>query len=246
MTLTLAIWLAVGFTGPIQQLTARDQARAADHFRAGMQFLASERWDRAEAEFRSAVKIDPLFDAAFYGLGQVFMVRRQYEDAVRAYVDSRAAFIAGAASRATDKITADRRIRDQIQAIEEYIRSLERAGARRNSNLTADLQQQRLRIRQLEAQRTLSASSQPDVPAGLSLALGSAYFRLGAYQDAEREFLEAVRVDPGFGEAHNNLAVVFMMSGRLGQAEQEIALAERAGFKVSEQLKADLRKRKGG
>ena len=226
-------------------LTPREQEAATRHFRAGMQALASERWDQAESEFKAALRIDPLYDAAFFGLGQVHMARRQYDDAIRAYIDSRDAFLAGAAARATNKVTTDRRIRDQIQTLQDYVRSLERRGAT-NPTIIGDIERQRTRIRQLEAQLTLSADSIPDVPAGLSLALGSAFFRTDNFAEAEREYLAAVKVDPGFGEAHNNLAVVYMLTGRLEPAEQEIALAERAGFKVNPNLKADLKKRKGG
>jgi len=242
--LLLAFVLQAG--APAGELTARQQAAAFDHFRAGMQALASEQFDRAETEFRAAIKIDPLYDAAFYGLGQLYMAKRQYQEALRAYLDSRNAFKASAEARATNKVTTDRRIRDQIQALNEYVRSLERAGSRGNPNLVADLQRQRVRIRQLEAQLTLAAGSLPEVPAGLSMAIGSAFFRLGEFAEAEREYLEAVRVDPGFGEAHNNLAVVYMLTGRLDQAEKSIAQAEKSGFKVSDALKADLKKRKGG
>lgn len=243
LAILVSIATQVGASTP---LTPRQEAAATEHFRNGMQALASEKWDRAETEFKAAVKIDPLYDAAFYGLGQVYMVKRQYEDAIRAYADSRTAFKASAEARATNKVTTDRRIRDHIQALQDYIRNLERAGPRGNPNIVADIQRQRVRIRQLEVQLTMAAGSMPDVPAGLSLALGSAFFRIGAFAEAEREYLEAVRVDPGFGEAHNNLAVVYMLNGRLTQAEQEISLAEQAGFRVSPNLKADLKKRKGG
>jgi Flp pilus assembly protein TadD len=227
-------------------LTERDQEKVNQHFRAGMEALGTEKWDRAETEFKAAAKIDPLFDAAFYGLGQVYMARREYDDAIRAYVDSRHAFLEGARLRATNKTAMDRRIRDQIQTLQDYIRDLERAGTRRNPNLVADIQRHRTRIRQLQAQLTLSAASMPEVPAGLSMALGSAFFRTGNLVEAEREYLEAVRVDADFGEAHNNLAVVYLVTGRLDKAEREIVLAEKTGFKVSEALKADLKKRKGG
>jgi len=240
----IAVVMQAGMLAPA--LTPRQQEQASQHFRAGMQALSSEKWDRAEAEFKAAIKIDPLYDAAFYGLGQVHMIRREYDLAIRAYMDSRSAFLASAEARATNKVTTDRRIRDQIQALQDYIRNLERAGPRRNPNLVADLQRQRVRIRQLEAQLTLAAGSMPEVPAGVSLALGSAFFRTDNFAEAEREYLEAIRVDSAFGEAHNNLAVVYMLTGRLDKAEQEIALAERAGFRVSPDLKADLKKRKGG
>ena len=63
--------------------------------RAGMTALATERYETAEAEFKNAVQFDPLHDGAFYGLGQVYMATKRYPEAVKAYQDSRAAFLAG-------------------------------------------------------------------------------------------------------------------------------------------------------
>ena len=239
--LGLAVWPSVPGA---QELTERQQQLAADHFRAGMSALQSERYDRAETEFRAAVKIDPLYDAAFYGLGQVYMATKRFPDAVRAYLDSREAFKAAVASEALGAAVSDRRLRDQIQALKDHVRSLERMSA---PGLQVAIDRNRDRIRQLEVRRNRSGSggSQP-IPAGLSHALGSAYFRTNDLQSAEREYLEAVKVNPDFGEVHNNLAVVYMLTNRLQRAEEEIALAEKAGFAVNPQLKEDLKKRKMG
>ena len=76
------------------------------------------------------------------------------------------------------------------------------------------------------------------------MALGSAYLRLGQHTDAEREYKAALAVDPKFGEAHSNLAVVYLMSGRYEQAEAEVQAAEKAGFRVNPNLKDDIRKKK--
>lgn len=54
----------------------------------------------------------------------------------------------------------------------------------------------------------------------------------------------ALAVDPKFGEAHSNLAVVYLMSGRYEQAEEEVQAAEKAGFRVNPNLKDDIRKKK--
>ena len=77
-----------------------------------------------------------------------------------------------------------------------------------------------------------------------SLALGSAYFRSDALPDAEREYRAAIEVDPKLGEAHNNLAVVYMQTGRHAEADAEIKVAEKAGFRVNPQLKEDSKKRR--
>ena len=80
------------------------------------------------------------------------------------------------------------------------------------------------------------------VPAWLSLALGSAYFRSNALADAEREYRAAIEVDSKLGEAHNNLAVVYMTTGRYPQADAEVKAAEKNGFRVNPQLKEDIKK----
>lgn len=219
---------------------------ASDHFKSGMSALASEQYEKAEAEFQNAVLIDPLFDAAFYGLGQVYMATKRYDQAVRAYLNSREAFNASLAADKFDAAAADLRLRDQLQASKDYGRQLQRMSQTQSPTLTAAIERNREEQRQLESRLGRSKGAAPlPVPAGLSMALGSAYYRTGDPAGAEREYLEAVKVDPGFGEAHSNLAVVYMLTGRPDQAEQEVALAEKSGFKVNPRLKDDLKKQRG-
>ena len=51
-------------------------------------------------------------------------------------------------------------------------------------------------------------------------------------------------VNSRLGEAHNNLAVLYMQTGRKKEAEEAIRAAERARFRVHPQLKADIAKMK--
>ena len=72
--------------------------------------------------------------------------------------------------------------------------------------------------------------------------MGSAHFRSGDRDSAVAEWRAAVEANPTLGEAHNNLAVIHMLSGRKTEAETAVKLAEKSGFKVNPQLKADIRK----
>jgi Flp pilus assembly protein TadD len=56
------------------------------------------------------------------------------------------------------------------------------------------------------------------------------------------EWQAAVQANPKLGEAHNNLAVLYMMSGKKAEAESSVKAAEKAGFKVNPQLKDDIKK----
>ena len=53
-------------------------------------------------------------------------------------------------------------------------------------------------------------SLEATVPPWVSLALGSAYFRAERFEDAEREYKATIAADSKAGEAHNNLAVVYL------------------------------------
>ena len=82
------------------------------------------------------------------------------------------------------------------------------------------------------------------VPSYVSLALGSAFFRLGRLADAEREYKATVAADPKTGEAYSNLAVVYLQTGRFDEAEKAVKAAEKTGFKVNPMLKDDIATRK--
>lgn len=221
----------------------RRRHEALQHFRAGQQAMNAESWDVAEREFLRAVKLDPLLDAAFYGLGQVYMATKRYPAAVKSYVRCRDAFQQGAAINLTDRLAAERRLEDQIKIIRESKEALQ-SGRIRTANTAASIDRLEDHIRDLERRRHRSPGGLPPTPPVISLALGSAYFRAAAFEDAEREYLAALEVDPKLGEAHNNLAVVYMLSGRLEEAETEIKLAEKSGFRVNPGLKDDLGRRK--
>jgi tetratricopeptide (TPR) repeat protein len=240
----LFLMIAVVSRAPINasQLSERDQHAASQHFKRGMESLLGEKYDVAETEFKAAVAIDPLYDAAFYGLGQVYMATRRYDQALKAYLASREAFKSATAAEVLQGTAADRRLRDQIDALKDNERNMTRLmSGGQSPNAQQAIDQVREQIQQLESRKGRRASAPPPpVPAGLSMAIGSAYFRLNDLANAEKEYKAAVDVNPSFGEAHSNLAVVYFVTGRLPEAETEIKAAEKAGFRVNPRLKDDI------
>jgi len=237
--LSLMISVVSVFPVAAWQLSEREQHAASQHFKRGMESLVAEKYDVAETEFKAAVAIDPLYDAAFYGLGQVYMATKRYPDALQAYLASRDAFKSATAAEALAGSDADRRLRDQIDALKDNERNMGRLMAGPSAQATID--QMHDQIQQLESRKSRrSGASPPPVPAGVSMAIGSAYFRLNDLPNAENEYKAAIVVNPNFGEAHNNLAVVYLISGRATEADAEVKAAEKAGFRVNPKLKQDI------
>ena len=95
------------------------------------------------------------------------------------------------------------------------------------------------RVKELEVERDAGGgrSVRPHSSCLRSAALISAM----AIARARERRVAAVQSDPKLGEAHNNLAVYYMLSGGKVDAENAVKQAERAGFKVNPQLKADIK-----
>jgi Flp pilus assembly protein TadD len=218
----------------------KDHIDAMKHLRLGQENLRAEKWDLAEREFKSAVQLEPALEMAHYGLGQVYMATKRFPAAVDAYAACREAFRGNVALQAGHDLLAERRLDDQIQALEEE-RTLINSGRVRAMLSGGPVELDR-RIADLRVARFRDAKAIPDIPTWISIALGGAYFRAGAMPDAEREYRAAIAVDPKLGEAHNNLAVVYMLTRRFDEAEAAIKAAEKAGFKVNPQLKEELKK----
>jgi tetratricopeptide (TPR) repeat protein len=240
LRLTLAGLLVSAQPSP---LTDADRRAALTHLTAGQEALAVERFAEAEREFRAAIRLNPRLELAHYGLGQVFMATKRYEHAVDAFVSCRNLFQVNAAEDSGERLMYERRLDEQIESKRDELRMLQ-SGRVRSSNPTSSLDRVRTELTQLERLRGRSREPAGGTPPFILTALGSAYFRTGAFADAEREWRQAAAADPSIGEIHNNLAVVCMLTGRYDEAERELELAEKAGFKVNQQLKEDLKRRR--
>jgi Flp pilus assembly protein TadD len=222
------------------QASPRDHVEAMRHLRLGQAEMREERWAKAEVEFKGAVKLEPSLEMAHYGLGQVYMATKRYPAAVAAYLACRDAWAANISARASNDLSAQRQLDDQIQALEDERTLL--ASGRVTAMLSAGPADLDRRIADLRARRFHDDQGVPQTPTWISVALGGAYFRTGALADAEREYRMALKVDSRLGEAHNNLAVICMMTGRYAEAQLEVAAAEKSGVRVNPQFKEDLKR----
>ena len=75
--IVIAAILLLAQTAAGQPASAQAHRDALTHFRTGMEALESERYDEAEHEFKSAIRLEPEFEGALYGLGQTFMRKHQ-------------------------------------------------------------------------------------------------------------------------------------------------------------------------
>ena len=247
----MAVLLLAGAPSPgyAQQFTPLDAARerARQPYQLGVEHLRAESYEAAIRAFQQAVELDPTFDMAYYMLGRTHLMTRSYAAAIVALSRARDLHLAEASRQTLTRQEIQQQRRRRIDEIGERVSQLQ-AALQTAPPSNAPVIQNEIRMleerkRQVEdAERELTPERA--VPAYVSLSLGSAYFRAGRLAEAEQAYMAAIAADPKTGEAHNNLAVVYMETGRLDAAEKAIRAAERAGLRVSQQLKDEIRKRK--
>ena len=225
---------------------APERQKARMQQQIGWEHMQREEWAAAARAFQNAIDIDSSYEYAYYSLGRAELGRRQHAAAIDALEKCAQIYRAQAGRQFSDTQEAQRYRRDRQLEIDEQLRQL-RSGPQ--SFRTAD------QIRQLETmrrelddriERSNSVTIGTVVPAFVSLSLGSAYFRAGRFDDAEREYKATVAADPRSGEAFSNLAVVYLQAGRIQEAQQAIESAKKTGFRVNPQLEQDIRKRMKG
>jgi Flp pilus assembly protein TadD len=218
-------------------------------FRSAQAFLDRGAWEQALTPLREATRLEPQLALAHYAVGQALIELGRYAEAPPAFGAAREAFRCPAGGGAAQRAQLDRAIaelRDQVRSYqrERLVRgSIRWQEANRSTPPTMGeslrtLERMEQRLQELERWRKkgLAAREPPEV----ALALGTALFRSGRVTEAERGFLAALEIDPGCGDAHQNLAVVFVATGRIAEAEREVRLTERAGVPVHPRLREEI------
>jgi tetratricopeptide (TPR) repeat protein len=225
-----------------QQNQAR--GRAMPQYKLGLEDLKSEHWEKAAESFQRAIDIDPTFEMAYYALGRATMPQKKYAEAAAALTRCRDLYREQAGKLFSNQQDAQQYRRERLTELDEVIRQFQ--GGPQTTQTSEALRQLSERRRQLQEslQHGTDVSIEASVPSFVSLALGSAFFRMGRFPDAEREYKATVAADPKTGEAYSNLAVVYLQTGRFDEAEKAVKAAEKTGFKVNPMLKDDIAARK--
>lgn len=235
---------ALTVAGPAAAQNTPERERARPHNRQGWELMSAESFERAAQSFQQAVAIDNTFEDAFYGLGRAQIALKQYVAAIATLTECRKLYIAQVGRHFTSQQDAQRYRQDRITEIDEQVRQVQTMPpSPQQQNLLRQLNNQRRDIQSAIARGNdmgIDASSPPWV----SLSLGSAFFRSARLADAEREFKAAIDTDSKFGEAHNNLAVVYFETNRIAEAEASLKNAKKAGFRVNPQLEQAIRERR--
>jgi tetratricopeptide (TPR) repeat protein len=228
---------------PAQQEQAV-RARADVFYREGIEHLRAEQFTDAIRSLKEAVSIDDRHAMAYYMLGRAHLFRQDYEDALKVLVRSRDIYVEDASQEFRSRADAEaywRRMQTEVDIALATLRAIPRP----DSRALEQIRQLEDRKRQIQrAQQGRDTNAAAPVPAFVLVSLGSAYFRVGKWADAEDTFRAALKADPRAGEAYNNLAVLFMELERYDEAERFVRAATKLGLRVAPGLEQEIARRK--
>lgn len=221
--------------GPVEESQRR---KAIELYKKGEDLLKGEKFEQAAEQFKKAIELNKDLVYAHYGLGQSYMSLKRFPDAVQGFSGARDAYYRLASVKVSDRMAAEA---VGLQMVDEArsLTGVDGSGGRAtNKGINMRLNV----LRDLEQTKRLDDGN-PEPPAEISLALAGAWFRQGNLEEAEKENKNALKSRPDYGQAHNNLAVIYLMGGRIPDSRAAVGKAEKSGFTVNPKLKEELDRR---
>ncbi|MCX6582078.1 MAG: tetratricopeptide repeat protein [Candidatus Aminicenantes bacterium] len=222
-------------------------------YERGKQLLAGESYDRAEKAFKDCLEIFPKFSYARYYLSQLYYYRKDYVTALALVEKAKEDYEFISDYWVKFQLQYLDMLRQEKMGLEEKIRDIKDIIAAKNYKARTpeeqiaeqmDLEGQQsgaeLELREADEKIKNTIPTAPEMAANFYFLHGNILFKLKKYNGAYAQYLEAVRVNPAFGNAYNNLANLNFMGRRYKEALFYLEKAEKCGAAVNPKFKKDV------
>jgi tetratricopeptide (TPR) repeat protein len=195
------------------------------HLNAGVAFTQLRQFDAAKTEIQAAIRYKPDVANAYQDLGILFIDQRKFDDAIEQ--TKKAIALEPDNSRFHYDLGAEYGdVGDWISAIREYreVKRLDPNNADSRQNLGEALMRTDPGAAITEFREL--AALQPDRPV-CHFCLGDAYYQMGQYDEAKKEYVLATQLDPASAFPHAGLGRLHEMDKDYDAAISEFREAER-------------------
>jgi len=194
---------------------ARNSECGTTHYNLAVALMGKQEYVEAEKELHEAVDCSPSLAEAYVLLGGICLQRKDLEGCYRfnqRATKARAGFAEGYGNMAFVllQLVDGKDPKEDEEKVDKAIKHLKKAIIHNKHFVQA------------------------------YTTLGTAYFMKGLVSEGIKANLEAIKVQPEFPIAHNNLAVAYLEAGEFEKAINHCDEAERLGFQVAQELKDEL------
>ena len=172
------------------------------------------------------------------------MATKRYREAVDAFLAAREAFTPASRSRRATRCRRSAGSTTRSGRFRTTSRGAAASSRAQHQSIQAAVPRNEDQIKTLQSCAAAAARGRCDAALAVFRARRRLFSYGGSRKLARAEYRAALKEKPDLGEGHLNLAVVCMLTGRLDEADSEVALAEKAGVKVPQGLKDEIQKRR--
>lgn len=223
------------------QLMQRYREASTSYEKATAAFAARD-YDRAEKEARRFLVKMPEYAPGHFLLAKIHYVTKRFPEALAEIDLARQHFDASAVLMARmqrDRLAILQQRRDQMSAQIDGLRaSMRGASGEQQLILQNEIAQLERSRNELDEELTKPLPAPDRVPAEYAFIHGNIFLRLQRYSEAVVQYQTALEAEPGYGDAANNLASVYLMAKQGAKALAVLTQAEAKGATVNPELKA--------
>ena len=219
-------------------------------FLKGKEYFLKGNYKKSEKELKKCIETMPEHVKAHFYLSQVLYKKEEFQKALEHIEKAKENFelMAGLFAYAYQQYILQ--LREQEDILDSQISELrEKLSGTTDDDTIRRLEAQ---VGSLEQKKgiIISRLTEPvppsgSIPADYFYFHGNILFRLNTHQEAFREYLEAIKINPQHGNAYNNLANLYHMGKEYQKALDCLNQAEANGAEINPKLKKAILKALG-
>jgi tetratricopeptide (TPR) repeat protein len=218
-----------------QNKLIQNYRQAKNYFEKGLEQFLKGNYNKVEKNLKKSIEIFPDYANAYYYLSKAFYKKNNIQKALESIENAKKTF------KKFSKILIDAS-RQNLGILTDNIKDLRsqlelQAWSGRRQQLYAQMIDTRNKIDLLRGKMEGFSGLMKRQRAEYSYFHGNIYFKLKKFQEAHRNYVEAIKIDPAHGQAYNNIAILYYSSKRYKEALNYMNLAQTNGVKINPKFK---------
>ena len=214
---------------------------ANKYFEDGKKYFLKEEYKKAEKELEKCLEKMPEHSGACFILSQISDKKGNLDQALEQIEKAKENFAKMAKIKTNFEQLYILELQEQKMEKEEKLRELKASVSSvipdRRSRVAAAIGEMEADIGAINSQLTKPIPTEEEMPADYFYLHGNIFFKLRKFEQAYAQYQEAIRINPKFGDAYNNLANLYYMSKQYQKALECLNQAETSGAEVNQALK---------
>jgi len=214
---------------------------ANSSYEKGKKHFLNEEYKEAEKELKKCIKRMPEHSGAYFFLSQISDKKGNLDKSLEQIEKAKENFANMTKIKTNIEQLYIFELREQKSQKEERIRelrmSLPNVAPQDRGAVEGAIGAIEGEIGTINSRLTTPIPSPEEIPADLFYFHGNIFFKLRKFEEAYAQYQEAIRINPKYGDAYNNLANLYYISKQYEKALECLNQAEASGTEVNPEFK---------